>query len=146
MFTVTPQVRVLLQRSVRRYKMYKRVLFGIVTVLCIALAVHFVYFQRPPTEDILTANRRMHTSTMKQGHPKQLHESPLKKPTQESHLPNNDPLPLSPQQLPTDPLLEQENHLLLKQKEQNQGKPSSAEKESVFEHNHVIKVLLAPHS
>ena len=40
-------------------------------------------------------------------------------------------------------MLEQETQPQLKQKEQNQDRPSFAEKESVVEHNHVIKGVVA---
>ena len=74
--------------------MDKRVPLVIALLVSIALTVHFVYFQRPPTEDILNANRRRHTSTLQHRHSKQqLH---VQEPSQKESLPQT-PLPLPPQ-------------------------------------------------
>ena len=90
MFAVKPQVHLFMQSSIRRSKMDKRVLLVIALLVSIALTVHFVYFQRPPTEDILNANRRKHTSTLRQ---KQLH---VQEPSQKESL-RQTPLQLPPQ-------------------------------------------------
>lgn len=61
----------------------------------VALTVHFVYFRRPPTVDILNANRRRHTSTLQHRHTKQ--QPQLQEPTQKEPLLQK-PLQQPPQQ------------------------------------------------
>ena len=139
MFAVKPQVHVFVERSIRRYKMDRRVVIVVALLLCVALTVHFVYFQRPPTEDILDANRRRHTSTLRRQHPKQSLQPHMQELTQHEHLLQK-PLQQPPQQSQLQEKLHgNENQLQQKQQllQRGQGLSPFSDKESV--HNHIIK-------